>query len=170
MIVETGKRRIPPLVLCLGLLALFVVAAALIGSLQSMGLSRERLDLLAAQPLTVQIHIGAALLAFCLGLVLFAAPKGTLPHRTLGWIWVIFMTTVAVSSLFITSLNGNAYSWIHMLSGYVLITLPAGVFAARRHKVVMHQRAMTGMFLGGMVIAGGFTFLPGRLMWRVIMG
>jgi uncharacterized membrane protein len=34
----------------------------------------------------------------------------------------------------------------------------------------MHQRAMTGMFLGGMVIAGAFTFFPGRLMWRVIMG
>jgi uncharacterized membrane protein len=29
---------------------------------------------------------------------------------------------------------------------------------------------MTGMFLGGMVIAGAFTFFPGRLMWRVIMG
>jgi uncharacterized membrane protein len=170
MIDEAGKRRIPRLVLSLGLMALFVVAAVLIGLPQSIGLHRPRLDLLAAQPLKIQIHVGAALLAFCLGLVLFAAPKGTLPHRTLGWIWVIFMTTVAVSSLFITSLNGNAYSWIHMLSGYVLITLPAGVIAARRHRVLMHQRAMTGMFLGGMVIAGAFTFFPGRLMWRVIMG
>ena len=170
MIDEAGKRRIPPLVLSLGLLALFVVAAALIGLPQSIGLHPPRLDLLAAQPLKVQVHIAAALLAFSLGLVLFAAPKGTLPHRTLGWIWVIFMTTVAVSSLFITSLNGNAYSWIHLLSGYTLLTLPLGVFAARRHKVLVHQRAMTGMFLGGMVIAGAFTFLPGRLMWRVVMG
>jgi uncharacterized membrane protein len=29
---------------------------------------------------------------------------------------------------------------------------------------------MTAMYLGGMVIAGAFTFVPGRLMWRVIMG
>ena len=88
MIDEAGKRRIPPLVLSLGLLALFVVAAGLIGLPQSIGLHRPRLDLLAAQPLKVQVHIGAALLAFSLGLVLFAAPKGTLPHRSLGWIWV----------------------------------------------------------------------------------
>jgi len=170
MIVEAGKRRIPPVVLSIGLLAVFVIAALLIGLPQSMGLHRPRLDLLAAQPLKVQIHIGAAILAFCLGLVLFAAPKGTLPHRTLGWIWVVFMTTVAASSLFMTGLNGNAYSWIHLLSGYVLISLPAGVIAARRHKVLVHQRAMTGMFLGAMVIAGAFTFFPGRLMWRVLMG
>ena len=170
MIVEAGKRRIPPLVLSLGLLALFVVAAGLIGLPQSIGLHRPRLDLLAAQPLKVQVHIGAALLAFCLGLVLFAAPKGTLPHRSLGWIWVTFMVVVAGSSLLMTGLNGDHYSWIHLLSGYTLLTLPLGVLAARRHRVVQHQRTMTAMFLGGMVIAGAFTFLPGRLMWRVIMG
>ena len=170
MIDEAGKRRIPPLVLSLGLLALFVVAAGLIGLPQSIGLHRPRLDLLAAQPLKVQVHIGAALLAFCLGLVLFAAPKGTLPHRSLGWIWVTFMVVVAGSSLLMTGLNGDHYSWIHLLSGYTLLTLPLGVLAARRHRVVQHQRTMTAMFLGGMVIAGAFTFLPGRLMWRVIMG
>jgi uncharacterized membrane protein len=170
MIIKAGKRPVTPIVVGLGLLALFLVVAALIGLPNAIGLHAPRLDLLAQQPLKVQIHIAAALLAFSLGLVLFAAPKGTLPHRTLGWIWVVFMTTVAASSLFMTGLNGDAYSWIHMLSGYVLISLPAGVIAARRHKVLVHQRTMTGLFLGGMVIAGAFTFLPGRLMWRVIMG
>jgi uncharacterized membrane protein len=170
MIIKAGKRPVTPIVVGLGLLALFLVVAALIGLPNAIGLHAPRLDLLVQQPLKVQIHIAAALLAFSLGLVLFAAPKGTLPHRTLGWIWVVFMTTVAASSLFMTGLNGDAYSWIHMLSGYVLISLPAGVIAARRHKVLVHQRTMTGLFLGGMVIAGAFTFLPGRLMWRVIMG
>jgi uncharacterized membrane protein len=170
MIIKAGKRPVTPIVVSLGLLALFLVVAALIGPPNAIGLHAPRLDLLAQQPLKVQIHIAAALLAFSLGLVLFAAPKGTLPHRTLGWIWVVFMTTVAASSLFMTGLNGDAYSWIHMLSGYVLISLPAGVIAARRHKVLVHQRTMTGLFLGGMVIAGAFTFFPGRLMWRVIMG
>ena len=170
MIIKAGKRPVTPILISLGLLALFLIVAALIGLPNAIGLHAPRLDLLAQQPLKVQIHIAAALLAFSLGLVLFAAPKGTLPHRTLGWIWVVFMTTVAASSLFMTGLNGDAYSWIHMLSGYVLISLPAGVIAARRHKVLVHHRAMTGLFLGGMVIAGAFTFLPGRLMWRVIMG
>ena len=170
MIINAGKRPVTPIVVSLGLLALFLVVAAMMGLPNAIGLHAPRLDLLAQQPLKVQIHIAAALLAFSLGLVLFAAPKGTLPHRTLGWIWVVFMTTVAASSLFMTGLNGDAYSWIHMLSGYVLISLPAGVIAARRHKVLVHQRTMTGLFLGGMVIAGAFTFFPGRLMWRVIMG
>jgi uncharacterized membrane protein len=170
MIIKAGKRPVTPIVVSLGLLALFLVVAALIGPPNAIGLHAPRLDLLAQQPLKVQIHIAAALLAFSLGLVLFAAPKGTLPHRTLGWIWVVFMATVAASSLFMTGLNGDAYSWIHMLSGYVLISLPAGVIAARRHKVLVHQRTMTGLFLGGMVIAGAFTFFPGRLMWRVIIG
>ncbi len=170
MIIKAGKYRIPPIVLSLGLLALFLGAAALIGLPNAIGLHAPRLELLAQQPIKVQIHVAAALLAFSLGLVLFAAPKGTLPHRTLGWIWVTFMATVAGSSLFMTGLNGDHYSWIHLLSGYTLITLPLGVFAARRHRVVHHQRTMTAMFLGGMVIAGAFTFIPGRLMWRVLMG
>jgi uncharacterized membrane protein len=170
MMDQLGKRNLLIVALSLSLLALFLGAAPWLGLPKGLGLHAPRLDLLAAQPIRVQVHIGSALLAFCLGLILFAAPKGTLPHRTLGWIWVIFMGTVAGSSLFMTGLNGNAYSWIHILSGYVLISLPLGVFAARRHKVILHQRLMTGMFLGGMVIAGAFTFFPGRLMWRMVMG
>lgn len=53
--------------------------------------------LLEASP-AIQIHAFAAMSAFALGLVQFAAPKGTLPHRTLGWIWVIVMLFVAGSS------------------------------------------------------------------------
>ncbi len=170
MIIKAGKRPVPPIVISLGLLALFLGAAALIGLPNAIGLHAPQLDLLAQQPLKVQIHVAAALLAFSLGLVLFAAPKGTLPHRTLGWIWVTFMVAVAGSSLFMTGLNGDRYSWIHLLSGYTLITLPLAVFAARRHRVLVHQRAMTAMYLGGMVIAGAFNFVPGRLMWRVVMG
>ena len=36
----------------------------------------------------IPLHAFAAMAAFVLGIVQFAAPKGTLPHRTLGWIWV----------------------------------------------------------------------------------
>ena len=46
--------------------------------------------LLDAAP-AIPLHAFAAMAAFVLGLVQFAAPKGTLPHRTLGWIWVLLM-------------------------------------------------------------------------------
>ena len=39
-------------------------------------------------PGTIPLHAFAAMAAFALGIVQFAAPKGTLPHRTIGWIWV----------------------------------------------------------------------------------
>ena len=56
--------------------------------------------LLDAAP-AVPLHAFAAMPAFGLGLVQFAAPKGTLPHRTIGWIWVLLMASVAVSSFWI---------------------------------------------------------------------
>ena len=33
-----------------------------------------------------------------------------------------------------------------------------------------HQRAMIGLFAGALVIAGVFTFLPGRIMHAVLFG
>ncbi len=41
--------------------------------------------LLDAAP-AIPVHAFAAMTAFLLGVVQLAAPKGTLPHRTLGWI------------------------------------------------------------------------------------
>ena len=56
--------------------------------------------LLAAAP-EIQVHAFAAMAAFVLGAVQFAAPKGTLPHRTLGWIWVALMLVISASSFWI---------------------------------------------------------------------
>jgi len=53
--------------------------------------------LLNAAP-AIPLHAFAAMTAFALGVIQFAAPKGTLPHRTIGWIWVGLMAMVAVSS------------------------------------------------------------------------
>ncbi len=130
-------------------------------------LSLPQFHRLLDQPIQVYVHLAAALLTFGLGLVLFAAPKGNLPHRLLGWLWSGLMMTVAASSLWITGLNGKAYSPIHLLSAWVLVILPVALVAARRHKVSIHGRIMTGLFLGAMLLAGGFTFFPGRLLWRV---
>lgn len=126
--------------------------------------------LLLAQPLTIQLHIAAALTALLIGLVLLAGVKGNTLHRTLGWIWVVAMMTTAISSFFIRAINPGALSWIHLISGWTVIALPMAVHAARRHRVVAHRRGMTGLFVGGLLVAGALTFLPGRLMWRVMFG
>ena len=40
--------------------------------------------LLAASP-AIELHAFAAMAAFALGVVQLSAPKGTIPHRTIGW-------------------------------------------------------------------------------------
>jgi uncharacterized membrane protein len=119
----------------------------------------------------IPIHAFAAMAAFVLGIVQFAAPKGTLPHRTLGWIWVILMATVAVSSFWIHQIRLiGPWSPIHLLSIFTLITLPLAVWRARRHDVADHRRIMILLFSGALVIAGLFTLLPGRIMHAVVFG
>ena len=126
--------------------------------------------LLAASPV-VQLHAFAALGAFGLGIVQLAAPKGTLPHRTLGWTWVVLMVVVAVSALFIHTIRlWGPFSPIHLLVFVVLITLPFAVRSARRHAVAGHGIAMTSLFLGALVIAGAFTLVPHRIMYQVVFG
>ena len=119
----------------------------------------------------IPIHAFAAMAAFVLGLVQFAAPKGTLPHRTLGWIWVTLMATVAVSSFWIHQIRLiGPWSPIHLLSIFVLVTLPLAVWRARRHDVADHRRIMILLLSGALVIAGLFTLLPGRIMHAVVFG
>jgi uncharacterized membrane protein len=121
--------------------------------------------------LPIQIHATAAMAAFLLGVVQFSAPKGTLPHRTLGWIWVVLMATVAITAFFIHELRmWGPWSPIHLFSIFALIMLPLGVWHARHHRVLSHRRVMTGIFLGALVIAGLFTFVPGRLMHKALFG
>jgi uncharacterized membrane protein len=126
--------------------------------------------LLSASP-AIQLHAFAAMSAFALGLVQLAAPKGTLPHRTIGWIWVVIMFAVAASSFFIHELKiWGPWSPIHLLSIFTLVTLPLAVWNARHHHVRQHRNAMISIFVGALVIAGLFTLVPGRIMHAVVFG
>jgi uncharacterized membrane protein len=121
--------------------------------------------------LAIPLHAFAAMAAFVLGAVQLAAPKGTLPHRTLGWIWVALMASVAVSSFWIHQARLiGPWSPIHLLSIFTLVVLPLAVWRAHRHRVEDHRRIMILLFSGGMVIAGLFTLLPGRIMHTVLFG
>ena len=129
------------------------------------------LDPLFAAPVVIQIHAFAAMAAFLLGIVQFAAPKGTLPHRTLGYTWVGLMLVIAISSFAIYDKRPwGSFSAIHILSVIVLVLTPLAVLAAHRHHVNTHRWAMTALFAGALIIAGGFTLLPGRIMHSVVFG
>ncbi|WP_291049255.1 DUF2306 domain-containing protein [Hyphomonas sp.] len=137
--------------------------------LQGEGPVRVRVDLapLLQSPLVLQAHVGGALLAFAIGCVLLAGVKGRAMHRTLGYVWVAAMAITAISSFFLQSINPGGFSLIHALSAWTMIVLPMGLAAARRKNISKHRKEMTGLFVGGLVVAGLFSFLPGRLMWHL---
>jgi uncharacterized membrane protein len=119
----------------------------------------------------IQAHAFAAMAAIVLGLVQFSLPKGTIPHRTIGWLWVALMLVVSVSAFFIHQIRlWGRWSPIHLLAIFTLLMLPLGVWRARHHAVLKHRRTMIGIYVGGLVIAGIFTLLPGRIMHAVVFG
>jgi uncharacterized membrane protein len=118
----------------------------------------------------VKLHVYAALTALAIGTVILFRPKGRGLHKTLGWSWVIAMGTTAASSLFIMEVNRGFFSFIHLLSGWTIIALPMAIFAIRSRKVEIHRRTMTGMFVGGLVVAGLLSFIPGRIMFEMFFG
>jgi uncharacterized membrane protein len=119
----------------------------------------------------IQIHAFAALAAFVLGAVQIGAPKGTLPHRTVGWIWVVLMLVISASSLFISGIRmWGPWSPIHILSVFTPIMLVIGVLAARGHRVRGHKITMISIFAGALLVAGLFTLVPGRIMHMVVFG
>ena len=84
---------------------------------------------------------------------------------------MLSMLVVAVSSFLIHQLRvWGPFSPIHLLSIFTLVTLPIAVMHARRGRVAKHQWAMLSLFVGGLVIAGAFTFVPGRIMHAVVFG
>ncbi|KCZ90003.1 DUF2306 domain-containing protein [Hyphomonas johnsonii] len=121
-------------------------------------------------PLVLKAHVTGALLSFLIGVVLLLGVKGRPLHRVLGYSWVVTMAVTAITSFFLTGLNGHNFSFIHALSAWTVIVLPMGIAAARRHDIKAHRKHMTGMFVGGMLVAGLFTFLPGRMMWSIFFG
>jgi uncharacterized membrane protein len=162
-----AERRVRIFLVGGGLLVALAVIVALGGRAH---LHAPNLALLARQPAVILVHISAALTALVIGVGLMWGPKGTAIHRGFGWAWVIAMMTTALSSFFIHQINPHGFSPIHAFSAYVSIGVPMGVAFARRHNIRAHRRMMTGNFLFGLIVAGAFTFVPGRLMWQVFFG
>lgn len=102
--------------------------------------------LLQASP-AIQIHVAAAVLAIVLGAWQFLARKGSFPHRIVGWVWVLLLASICISSFFIPgSLFIGPVSVFHVLSAYTLWALYMGARAARRHEVADHKSYMIWIY------------------------
>jgi uncharacterized membrane protein len=126
-------------------------------------------------PLAVQIHVATVVPAFVIGTwLIFFSTKGASWHRALGAIYLVLITFTAITTLFIHALMPNGpfggFSPIHLLVLLTLFGVAGALRGAWTHNIAMHKRAMVGVYIGGMLLAGAFAFAPGRIMHAVFFG
>lgn len=127
------------------------------------------LEPLLTAPFAVQFHVATVVPAAIIGAILLVRRKGSRVHRLLGRLWIVLMMVSALSSLFIHELKiWGEWSPIHLLSLYVIAGCVSAYLSARRGLIGRHRRTVIGLYAGGIVVAGGFTFLPGRIMHAVV--
>jgi uncharacterized membrane protein len=128
-------------------------------------------EVLLTAPRSVQIHAAGALMALVVGAGIFLLPKGTGFHRLLGWSWVGSMIVVAATSVaMIADFRNGGINPLHAFTAITVVSLWAGLTGIRRGNVARHAGSMTGLYVGGLLIAGLFAFIPGRTMWVVMFG
>lgn len=121
-------------------------------------------------PALIWLHIATITIALILTPLMLLRRRGDRPHRILGWIWVCALAGTALISFGIRTISPGNLSYIHILSAWTLIQLPIIVLSARRHDHARHRRAIHGMVIGALLIAGFFTFPFGRMMGSWLFG
>jgi len=129
-------------------------------------------------PWIIQIHAFSAMTAFVLGVIQLAAPKGTLPHKGLGLVWVLLMSVITVSSAFIVRPTEPGdpfwarFTYIHIFTVTTAFGVVSGVYLllAGGANLKKHSGPFIGIFIGGLIVAGALAFLPGRIMHAVAFG
>lgn len=117
----------------------------------------------------VYAHLATVLPAFAIGTYMMVARKGSKKHRWLGKLYMLLMMATAIIALFINAEVGpkllGHFGFIHLFSIMVLYSVPTAYFAAIRHDRRAHASNMISLYIGGLLIAGGFTLMPGRLIY-----
>lgn len=151
--------------------ALIAIASALLFAFLAAAFARRLAGggaLLPDRNFWLAIHLATVVPALPLGAYLLVRRKGDRLHKMLGRVWAALMLITALSSFGLRYVTGGL-SPIHLLSALVLVSVPLAVRNARRGNIAAHKRAMTIVYVS-LVIAGAFTFLPGRLMGQWLLG
>src|SRR5580700_5025592 len=126
---------------------------------------------IAEAPLAIKIHLATVIPAFATGTwLIFFSTKGARWHRVLGAVYLTLMTVTAIAAFFIRSINPGHLSLIHLFIPLTLFGVFGALWNIRRGNIKGHRNAMLGLYFGGILIAGGFTLLPGRLLHHVFFG
>jgi len=115
-------------------------------------------------PPVIWAHLVTILIGLALTPVMLLRRRGDRDHRVLGWVWAVALFGTAFISLFVKVLNPGHFSYIHLLSILTIVQVPMIVLYARRHDHKRHRRAVRGMVIGALLVAGLFTLPFGRLL------
>ena len=130
---------------------------------------------LLAAPFAVKLHVATVVPAFFLGtwLILFSR-KGAKRHRLAGFVYLTLMTVTAITAIFVHQIPSldifYGFSPIHLFVPLTLFGVVGALYGARTHNVGLHKRAMLAVYIGGLLIAGSFAFVPGRMMHAILFG
>lgn len=120
------------------------------------------------------LHLVTVVPCFFLGAWLLARRKGTAMHRRLGRVYAVLMLLTALITLAMPAEVGPAlfghFGFIHLFSVLVLVSIPLAVVSIRRGNLRAHRGHMLGAYCGGILIAGGFALVPGRLLHGWLFG
>lgn len=123
--------------------------------------------------LPIIVHLSTVIPAVLLGPVVLLRKKGDALHRLLGRTWAVLMLVTAIASAFIHApgggILGTGYSPIHFFTLWTLICIPLAVWLARKGHIEEHRRMMGGLYVG-LLVAGAFSFIPGRFMGSLVFG
>jgi uncharacterized membrane protein len=114
------------------------------------------------------IHLGTVIPALPLGAWVLSRRKGTPAHKMAGRIWMALMFITAIDSFWVRSVTGHIGP-IHILSALTIVIVPLSIAQARRGNFAAHKRMAVGLYIG-LIVAGAFTLLPGRLIGNLVFG
>jgi uncharacterized membrane protein len=87
----------------------------------------------------------------------------------LGKVYMSLMLVTALLTLFMAAQVGPVlighFGYVHLFSLLVLYAVPSAYFAVRKGNIAKHKRSMLLLYVGAILIAGGFTFTPGRMLY-----
>lgn len=116
-------------------------------------------------------HLVTVVPCFFIGGLLLIIKKGTNIHVYLGRVYMILMMVTAFLTLFMSAEVGprlfDHFGYIHSFSFLTIFMVPRAYLAIKKGDVKTHKWTMIFLYIGAIIIAGGFTFVPGRYLHEV---
>lgn len=117
-------------------------------------------------------HLATVIPCVVLGPIAFILRKNTKAHKIVGRLYCFLMVSTAMFALFLPAHVGprifNHFGWIHSFCLLTFYSVTTAILAIRKGQVKKHKRKLIHLYIGAILIAGSFTFYPGRFMHQLL--